>query len=276
MSNSLVDKKETKFNSLTIYYANELARKYCKFSLEEQKVLHLIFSQIKPYEKNPTTFKIEKIDFFKKLNLKGDDKYRNYNKLLKNLINKSVIEIDDEIKTSVGVVIYNVEWYKKESYFFVKLNPDFMPYLEQLVRDYTKVNLDSVLKLKSKHSLTLYKWLCSWTDESKKINQRYITTKDLKELFGLSIDDYAYNGKFRRFDFERETIKKAINEINKISNINVFFKKIKENGKVKNYEFTWTKKDKSNTDNHTKQNANKCQSLNDMQTQLLLDNIDGN
>ncbi|WP_210381263.1 RepB family plasmid replication initiator protein, partial [Borreliella valaisiana] len=55
---------KNQYDDLTVYYANELARKYCKFTLEEQKVLHLIFSQINPYGKNPTTFKLNKLDFF--------------------------------------------------------------------------------------------------------------------------------------------------------------------------------------------------------------------
>ncbi|MBP1525512.1 MAG: RepB family plasmid replication initiator protein [Spiroplasma ixodetis] len=56
---------------------------------------------------------------------------------------------------------------------------------------------------------------------------------------------YVYNGKFRRYDFERETIKKAINEINKVSNISLSFKKNKKANKVLNYEFTWIQKEKS-------------------------------
>ncbi|WP_210368315.1 RepB family plasmid replication initiator protein [Borreliella garinii] len=65
-----------------------------------------------------------------------------------------------------------------------------------------------------------------------------MTTKELKELLGLSIDDYVYNGKFNRGDFERKTIKSAINEINKISNIILSFKKNYIHRKVQNYEFT--------------------------------------
>ena len=151
-----------------------------------------------------------------------------------------------------------------------------MPYLEQLVKEYTKLQLDSILKLKSKYSLTVYKFLCSWNDENKKTNRRYITTKELKELFGLSIDDYVYNGKFRRFEFETKTVNIALREINEKSNYVVKCKNNKIGNKVQNYEFIWTKKEKTYLDNHTKQNANKCYYLNDKQTQLLLDNIDSN
>lgn len=92
----------------------------------------------------------------------------------------------------------------------------------------------------------------------------------------MSIDDYVYNGKFNRGDFEKRTIKPSIKEINDKTNIIIDFKKNKKGNKVQNYEFIWTQKEIPNPDNHTKQNANKFQSLNDKQTQMLLDNIDGN
>lgn len=268
---------KNQYDDLTVYYANELARKYCKFTLEEQKVLHLIFSQIKPYGKNPTTFKLNKLDFFNKLELESKNRYPRYRKIVHGLINKSFFEVKDEFgKQILGVVITASSWNSKESFFDVDINWRFMPYLEQLVREYTKLQLDSILKLKSKHSLTLYKFLCSWSDENKKINQRYITTKDLKELLGLSIDDYVSNGRFHRPSFEKYVIFSSIKEINEKSNYVVKCKKNKKRNTVQNYEFTWTQKEKTHLDNHTKETINKHQSLNDKQTQMLLDNIDGN
>lgn len=46
-----------------------------------------------------------------------------------------------------------------------------------------------------------------------------------------------------------------------------------KHGKVQNYEFTWSPKDKLNNDNNTKGNVNKHKSLNDKQTQMILDNV---
>lgn len=265
-------------NNIVIYYANELARKNNQFTLEEEKVLHLIFSQIKPFEKNPTTFKIEKKEFFRKLNLVDNNKYKRYEKIILELISKTLTKIEKKDTDSklIGVVICNAEWFNKEPFFEVDINPKFMPYIEQLINHYTKVSLDSLLNLKSKHSLSLYKWLCSWTDENKKINQRYLITKELKELFGLSIDDYVYKGKFNRADFERYTLKKIEKEINAKTSLIFSYKKNKIGNKVQNYEFTWSQKEKINNDNHAKVNTNKHQSLNYKQTQILLDNIDGN
>ncbi|MBP1525174.1 MAG: replication initiation protein [Spiroplasma ixodetis] len=239
---------KNQYDDLTVYYANELARMCSKFTLEEEKVLHLIFSQIKPYEKNDTTIKINKLDFFNKLELESKDRYPRYRKLVHGLINKTYLELKEKNgKELIGVVITASRWNSKESFFEINLNNWFMPFLEQLVKNYTKLQLNSILKLKSKYALTLYKYICSWNDESKNINQRYITTKDLKELLGLSIDDYVYNGKFQRKLFENYTIKKAILEINEKTNLILSFRKNKKGNKIQNYEFTWMQKENALT-----------------------------
>lgn len=228
-----------------IYYANIIARMTSKFNLEEEKALHIFFSYIKPFNfQNSTTIKIEKKKFFEQLNLTGDDKYKRYKLLIYKMKIKSIIIIETEKSIFDGFLLINSEWYKKELYFEVDLNPKLMPFIEQLKEHYTKVDLNTVCAFKSKHALTLYKFLCSWTDESKKENKRYVTTKDLKELFGLSKEAYVENNNFKRAKFEKRTIDVAIKEINQYSDLNISYDKKKENGKVKKYEFTWIQKDK--------------------------------
>lgn len=99
---------------MTIQYANELARNYSKFSLEEQKALHLIFSHINPFE-------INKSEFFEKLNLVGNSKYERYKKTIEKIIQKSFVEIKDKITGNKinGVAITASIWNDKK--IFLKL-----------------------------------------------------------------------------------------------------------------------------------------------------------
>lgn len=228
-----------------VHYSNVIARMCSKFTLEEEKALHLIFSYIKPFNyQNSTTVQIEKKYFFEKLNLVGDSKYKRYKILISKLRKQTETEIIGSDWNYEGFMIIGSNWFYKQPFFEVDLNPKFMPYIEQLKEHYTKVDLNAVCSFKSKHALTLYKFLCSWTNESNKENCRYITTKDLKELLGLSIDSYVQNGKFKRYLFEKYTIDVAIKEINQYSDLNISYDKKKENGKVKKYEFIWIQKDK--------------------------------
>lgn len=245
---------KNQYDDLTIYYANELARISNQFTLEEEKTLHIVFSHIKPYEKNPIKFKIEKIDFFSKLELSGDDRYKRYEKIILNLIGKTVTKIENKLEKTklIGTIITSSKWFQNQSYFEVSLNSEFMPYIEQLKEHYTKIDLNTVCAFKSKHSLSLYKFISSWTDENKQINQRYITTKELKELFSLSKEAYMQNNNFNRASFERRTIKSSLVEINEKTNVIVSFKKKKKGNKVLNYEFTWIQKEKPAISKKTK------------------------
>ncbi|MBP1526519.1 MAG: replication initiation protein [Spiroplasma ixodetis] len=247
------DKKKNRYDGVTIQYANELARNYSKFSLEEQKALHLIFSHINPFEKNPTTFEINKSEFFEKLNLVGDSKYERYKRTIEKIIQKSFVEIKDKMTGNKinGVAITASIWNDKKTFFEVDINPRFMPYLEQFIGYYTKIDLDSLVSFKSKHALTLYKLFCSWNDKK----QTQIGTKDLKDLLGISKEAYVQNGKFNRSEFENKTIKKAISEINQSGNLTVNWKKVKKANKVLYYHFDWNfrNKNKDIIDDH-KQN----------------------
>lgn len=233
-----IKKKKNRYDGIIIKYANELARKHTQFTLEEQKAIHLIFSHIKPFQKNPTTFQINKIDFFEKLSLTGDDKYKRYEKITDNLIIKSFARIESKNETNKGIIIYNVKWNKGKEYFEVDLNPNFMPYLQNIIDHYTNISLDNLIRFKSNHTLNLYKFICSWNDKK----ETEITTKELKEMFNLSKEAYVQNEKFNRAAFERDTIKKAINEINKVTELLISFKKNKKGNKVLNYHFKWINK----------------------------------
>ena len=101
------------------------------------------------------------------------------------------------------------------------------------------VSLQSITNFKSKYSLVVYRWLCSWADNSTGFseNARYITTKELKELFGLTEQDYVYNGKFNRALFEQYAIESAVHEINEKTDLQVEYKKIKQGNRIKSYAF---------------------------------------
>ncbi|MBP1528454.1 MAG: replication initiation protein, partial [Spiroplasma ixodetis] len=126
--------------------------------------MHLIFAHIKLFQKNPTTFQINKVDFFEKLNLIDNDKYKRYEKITDNLILKSFVRIETEQEKSKGIIIYNIKWNKNKEFFEVDLNPNFMPYLQNFIDHYTSINLDNLVRFKSNHSLNLYKLICSWND----------------------------------------------------------------------------------------------------------------
>ena len=68
------------------------------------------------------------------------------------------------------------------------------------------------------------------------------STKQLKMMFGLSKSDYMRkNDSFNRSEFEKKTINKAVDEINKKSKCikNLTYKKVKKGSRIQYYLFTY-------------------------------------
>lgn len=232
--------EKRQFDNKMVVISNDLARQSTSITLEEEKLLHCIFSQMNPYGKNDTKITLKKSELFEKLGLKSPKKYSETKKRLKNLMYKSMVDIvDPEGMDLYGMVIISARSAEKSEYFEITLNKDFMPYVEQLVSHYTKLQLDSLVQFKSKYSLILYKYLSSWAGTHPE-RMMIMTTKELKKLFNLSKEDYTVNGEFKRTIFERKTLITAIDEINeKVPGFDVTYTKSKKGNRVQGYIIHW-------------------------------------
>lgn len=230
----------TDFDNKPVILANALTRRNSKFTLEEEQLLMCVLSQLNPYGKNPETIYLNKIDLFKKLGLESTTRYRELKERFRNMTGKMWVDIRDEHKNErFGWIITGVKSDFKSEYFEVKLNDMFMPYIQELVNHYTKLSLESIVQFDSKYSLDLYKYLSSWKDKDWD-QYRYLSTKQLKDLFGLNKEAYVRaNGKFDRYSFERKTVDVAIAEINKKTDMGVAYTKHKKGNRVQAYIFEY-------------------------------------
>jgi len=127
----------------------------------------------------------------------------------------------------------------------VIMNGIFIDDFINLKNNFTKLSLSSIIYLESKYSKMLYCQLASWAGAPVASGSHPFSTKQLKDIFGLSEESYVYGGKFNRKLFEDNTINKAIKEINSnpFSKMTVSYRKdhLIENGrrKVYGYVFFW-------------------------------------
>lgn len=236
------------FDDKIVIYSNDLARQASKFTLEEEKILHLIFSQIDPHGKNATQVVLKKKDLLGKLNVSSKSNYTAIHDRMSGMIKKSLIKIKRDRTNMMGVVIIGVQWQDYADEVIVELNPMFMPFIEELASFYTKLKLDAIITFKSKFTLALYKYLASWSSGHY---HRVIsmTTKELKDLYGLSEDDYINkNGKFDRYNFEKYAIDGAVKELNaKVPEFRMAWRKVKNGKFVSGYVFEWVDWDRTAT-----------------------------
>ena len=231
--------RKGQFDNRRVVISNDLARQNTRMTLEEEKLLHCIFSQLNPYGENEPKVTLKKSELFEKLGLKSSDRYSRIMNQFRHMIRKTVVELYINGNDHIGAVITDVMSNYRSEYIEVLLNPRFMPYVEKLVAHYTKLQLDSIVQFDSRYSLILYKHLSSWAGTHPE-RMQLISTKELKELFGLSKDDYVYNGHFNRALFEKYTIDVAIDEINdKVPGFDVTYKKSKKGNRVQGYIIHW-------------------------------------
>lgn len=227
------------FDNKLVVISNDLARQNSKMTLEEEQLLHCIFSQLDPYGKNNPKVTLKKSELFEKLGLKSSNRYSETKKKLRSLLGKSLVDFTVDDVDYVGFVLTDFKSDHKSEDIEVYMNPRFMPYVEQLVSHYTKLQLDSIVQFDSKYSLILYKYLSSWAGDHPE-RALMVSTKELKELFGLSKEDYVYHDKFNRALFEKYTLDTAIDEINeKVPGFDVVYKKSKKGNRVQGYIIHW-------------------------------------
>lgn len=113
----------------------------------------------------------------------------------------------------------------------IQLDSSLLPYLVELKRDFTKYELINVLLLRGKYSIRLYEIFKSylWNREWN------VSIEELRAL--INCDKYP-----RYAEFNRNILKKSIEEINKHTDINVEYEPIRYGRFIEEIEFYITEK----------------------------------
>jgi len=211
---------------------NTLTKKATKFSVEEQRLFYITLASIKPDQKG-NEIEIDKKAMFDMLGFKSHHYYSRIRGMFKKLAMASWIEFGDDEIFDDGFLISAIRTTKKKVY--VTIAAKYIPLLIQLQPGFTRLLSDDAISFKSKYSMLLYQQLMRWS--TKGIFGA--TTKQLKALFGMTKEDYVYNGAFNRALFEKYTINIAIKDINEKSKCirNLRYEKKKKGNRVQGYVF---------------------------------------
>lgn len=195
-------------------------------SLQEQKVILYCISKIKPQDEkfNTVLIDLRKLCNFCKIELNGKN-YKNFKDSIQELRNKSfwVRNGNQEILCSwVEKVKINTEDLTAE----IRLDDTLMPYLLKLKENFTAYELQNILLMKSKYAVSLYEILKSYSN----LGCYEVFVKDLKDI--LQTAEYKeYN------NFKVKVLDKAIEEINKYTDIRVGFSPIRNGRKIEKIFF---------------------------------------
>lgn len=202
--------------------------KYANLTEREKKLFAIVISQIKKDDESFDTYQIPANEIKKVLDLDSESIYEQLKEVANRLYNRSfMIEVPGkswELFRFVDKAMY------KEGFLYIKLHNDLAPFLLNLYKDYTPLQLGIILSLKGTHTLTIYEWLKKWV----KIQKKTIPLSELKEKLGVhevkSYDNFA--------DFKKRILEPAIKEINEKSDLYFTYEPKKEKQKVTSLIFT--------------------------------------
>ena len=213
---------------------NTLAKKSTKFTVDEQRLFYIVLASIKPTQKN-NEIEISKKAIVDMLELKSRDVYSRIRPMFKKLALNSWIEFGDDEIWEDGFLFPSIRTTKKNVY--VEVAKKYIPLLIELAPGFTRLLSDDAISFKSKFSMLIYQQLMRLNNKG-----HYgvgFTTKELKELFGMSKEDYMNNGNFDRYNFEKKTVNVAIQDINEKSKCinNLRYEKRKKGNRIQGYVF---------------------------------------
>lgn len=236
---------------------NDLISSVAKMSKTPLKIFELAVSCIDT--DNPPKDNIiylSKSELFNFFDVSDNGKHTRFKEAIEKMQKQAFFEIKEINDTEKGykmksiVPIPYVEWNSYNDLVILQFQPQIMPYLIDLKKNFTQYALSDVMELNSKYSIILYKWLCMHYNQyehySSKGNRRKsqieayrnpsISVKELRVLTDTS-NEYK-----RMQDFTRWTLDKPLEEINARTHFNVFYEKKKKGRSIDSIVFHITKK----------------------------------
>lgn len=244
---------------------NTLTQKATKFTVEEQRLFYIILASIKPDQKG-NEIEIDKKAMIDMLGFTSRDVYSRIRPMFIKLIRNSMISFtESEEIWQDGLLFTKVRTTKKKVY--VTVDQEYIPLLIKLQPGFTRLLSDDAISFKSKFSMLIYQQLMRWSHKGV----FGATTKELKDLFGMTKDDYVYNGKFNRQMFEQRTIDVAIQDINEKSKCinNLKYEKKKKGNRIQGYVFYFEYTDPNNFRKTYKQEQLSLDDMNTVDTEEL-------
>lgn len=193
-----------------------------KYTLLEQKILLYLIHLIKYEDDINTQYILSIADLKNKLKILNGNIYTQIKNAIRNIETKEfkVNNKEEKVFSEINIIENN-------GCIPIIFNPKICMLLKEYKKYLSESDINILLTFKSIYSIRLYLLLMQI-----KNNSAQYPIKELKEIFGLSINDYKYY-----HDFRTKALDKAINEINNKTELQFKIKEIKYSRSIEKIEF---------------------------------------
>lgn len=218
-SKKRVDSKSlAKMRNQKVVKSNELIQQRTHMlSVQEQKIILFLISQLKPEQKE---FEYQSFDIIDFCDMCGIDNHsgKNYTALksaIKSLSDRSMWVLGDigrGQKETLMRWLLKAEIEPGNGKIGMMIDPDMKPFLLELKDKYTQFDLIYTLGMKSKYSVRLYEILKSYERLGKPVE---MNLDRFRQAIGAEYERWA--------DIRRRIIEPALKEINQLSDLSVIY-----------------------------------------------------
>ena len=205
-------KLEKKYYSVI---SNDLIRHHQSMTLREMQLLQLVISNVVKTDDDFYTYTTTATKLSKFLGIKQQSLYRDLDELTDKLMKRI-------IKDTVGSEVIKIHWVDKCTYntdtklLTIRLHTDLKPYLLDLKRFYSKINVETLITFKSYYTLRIYQIIVC-EHGAKQQEDFYFSCDELRTLFEIPKNKYKLNA-----DLIKRTIKAALDELNESDYCHIF------------------------------------------------------
>ena len=234
---------------------NDLITSVAKMDKTPLKIFELAVSCINT--DNPPKDNIiylSKTELFTFFDVSDNDKHSRFKQAIEKMQEQAFFNIRQENGKGTEferiVPIPYIKWTDYNDKVTIQFQPQIMPYLIDLKKNFTQYALSDVMNLNSKYSIILYKWLSmQYNQYEHYLNKGSRRQEQLDEYCNPEIkvseirimtdtaNEYKKIG-----NFEKRVLKKPLEEINEHTHFNVTYEKIKKGRTIDSIQFHISKK----------------------------------
>lgn len=237
-------------NKKLVVKHNKLIEFKGRMSVCELKLFGLIIADIR--EQQEGRFEEYKVDL---TILKETTNHNNFYDYMKEVALKLeskrmiVEDFDQENKKYFTTIrlIHKPKYRQGDNFLTIELDKDLIPYILDLKREFTRYQIENILRLKSCYSVRVYELLKQY----ESIGKRTISILELREILGIDLEEYQ-----RFYDFEKWVLKQSQREINEHTDLNISYNKNKRGRNIESLTFTIVSKEDNQYINYLNQSYN--------------------
>nr|CAA59451.1 repB [Lactococcus cremoris] len=197
---------------------------------------------------------LSKKELFTFFDVSDNGKHTRFKEAVEKMQKQAFFEIKEVkgkgYKVKSIVPIPYVEWNSYNDVVTLQFQPQIMPYLIELKKNFTKYALSDIMRLNSKYSIILYKWLCMFYNQyehysvkggrrAEQVETYRNPSIKISELRSLTdtINEYKDMS-----NFTKRVLDNSLKEINHHTSFNVTYDKIKKGRSIDSIVFHIEKK----------------------------------